>query len=180
MLRFPATPMVLVALCASALAASAGHGADTRKAQPWKNRSWLNASAPVTLESLRGRVVLLNFWVYTCGNCQRTIPSLKVFDDEFRERGLTIVGIHTPEFPPYAGEHDKGNVQKAIARYDIRYPVAQDNDNATWNLYHIQYWPSLVLIDKQGIIRYEDYGEFHVGDANHKAWEQRIAALLAE
>ena len=151
-----------------------------RAALPWRNASWLNADSPVTLESLRGRVVLLNFWVFTCGNCQRTIPSLKTFDAAFRAKGLTIIGIHTPEFPPYAGEHSKRNVQEAIERYGIRYPVAQDNDNATWNLYQIRYWPSLVLIDKRGMIRFEDYGEFHVGDDHHKEWERRIAALLAE
>jgi thiol-disulfide isomerase/thioredoxin len=151
-----------------------------RPAPAWKNRSWLNTSGPLSLADLKGRVVLLNFWVFTCYNCTNTVPSLVAFDKQYRDRGLTIVGIHTPEFPPYAGEHDKGNVAKALAKYDIRYPIAQDNDRATWDLYHIEYWPSFVLIDKQGRIRYEGYGEFHVGDEWHRTWAQRIEALLAE
>lgn len=154
--------------------------APPRAAPAWENSSWLNTNAPVTLASLKGRVVLLNFWVYTCYNCTNTVPSLVKFDTEFRDKGLTIIGIHTPEFPPYAGEHDKGNVAKALAKYDIRYPNAQDNDRATWNLYKIGFWPSFVLIDKQGRIRYEGYGEFHVGDRWHTEWQKRIETLLAE
>ncbi len=149
-------------------------------APSWKNREWLNTAAPVTLESQRGRVVLLNFWVYTCINCKRTLPSLVAFDSSYRERGLSIIGIHTPEFPPFAGEHDRGNVAKALVRHGIRYPVAQDNDNATWKLYDIHYWPSFVLIDKQGVIRERGYGEFHVGDVTHKQWAKKIEALLKE
>jgi len=154
--------------------------AESRSAPSWRNTSWLNSGQPVTLESLRGRVVLLNFWVFTCYNCTNTVPSLVDFDQKYRDRGLTIVGIHTPEFPPYAGEHDKANVAKALERHHILYPVAQDNDNATWNLYHIQYWPSFVLIDKQGQIRYEGVGEFHLKDPTYQEWDTRIQKLLAE
>ena len=151
-----------------------------RSAPAWDNTSWLNTDAPVRLEQLRGRVVLLNFWVFTCGNCTRTVPSLVEFDNRYRREGLTLIGIHTPEFPPYAGEHDKGNVAKALARYGIPYPNAQDNDRRTWDRYAIRYWPSFVLIDKRGRIRYEGAGEFHVGDPTYRSWEQRIRALLAE
>jgi thiol-disulfide isomerase/thioredoxin len=148
-------------------------------APAWANRSWLN-SAPLALGDLRGRVVLLNFWVFTCGNCTRTLPSLVRFDAVYRDRGLTLIGIHTPEFPPYAGEHDKGNVAAALRRHGVTYPIAQDNDRRTWDLYGIRYWPTFVLIDKQARIRHEGVGEFHVGDATHREWEQRIEALLAE
>lgn len=149
-------------------------------APAWSNSSWLNTDTPLTLSSLKGRVVLLNFWVFTCINCKRTLPSLVAFDHEYRSQGLTIVGIHTPEFPPYAGEHDRANVEKALVRHGITYPIAQDNDNRTWNLYGIRYWPSFVLIDKQGRIRERGYGEFRVGDATHKRWASKIEALLAE
>lgn len=151
-----------------------------RPAPAWKNSSWLNAPAPVSLASLKGRVVLLNFWVFTCYNCTNTLPSLRTLDAQYRGRGLSIIGIHTPEFPPYAGEHDKNNVAKALTKYAITYPIAQDNDRASWDLYRIQYWPSFVLIDKQGRVRYEGYGEFHVGDRWHTEWERRIKTLLAE
>ena len=154
--------------------------APVRPAPPWANRSWLNADHPLALEELRGRVVLLNFWVYSCGNCQRTVPSLVAFDREYRARGLTVIGIHTPEFPPWSGEHDRANVAQALARYGIEYPNAQDNDARTWQLYGIRYWPSLVLIDEKGMIRTESYGEFHVGDAEHEQWRRRIEQLLAE
>ncbi len=149
-------------------------------APAWSNTSWLNADAPVTLAALKGRVVLLNFWVFTCVNCTRTVPSLVLLDSLYRDPGLTIIGIHTPEFPPYAGEHDKGNVERALQRHHIRYANAQDNDNRTWNLYGIQFWPSFVLIDKQGKIRYTGAGEFHIGDRTHREWERRIQTLLAE
>lgn len=155
-------------------------GAANRPAPAWKNDSWLNTSIPITLESLKGRVTLLNFWVFTCYNCTNTVPSLVDFDHKYREKGLTLIGIHTPEFPPYGGEHDKGNVQRALQKYHIEYPIAQDNDSRTWKLFGIQYWPSFVLIDKKGNIRYEGYGEFHLNDATYKVWEQRIRELLAE
>ena len=151
-----------------------------RPAPSWHNTSWLNAEKPVTLESQRGRVVLLNFWVFTCYNCTNTVPSLVDFDSKYRDRGLTIIGIHTPEFPPYAGEHDRGNVGRALEKYHIAYPNTQDNDSRTWNLYGIRFWPSFVLIDKKGRIRYEGAGEFHLGDATYQLWDGRIRELLSE
>ena len=151
-----------------------------RPAPAWDNSSWLNAEKPVRLDQLRGRVVLLNFWVFTCGNCTRTVPSLVEFDRRFRGAGLTLVGIHTPEFPPYAGEHDKDNLARALERQEIAYPNAQDNDRRTWDRYGIRFWPSFVLIDKRGRIRYEGAGEFHLGDRTYKVWEQRIQTLLSE
>ena len=88
--------------------------------------------------------------------------------------------MHDPEFPPSGGEHDKSNVQRALLNHGITYPNAQDNDHATWNLYGIRYWPSFVLIDRKGNIRYEGYGEFHVGDKWYQQWDARIRELLAE
>jgi thiol-disulfide isomerase/thioredoxin len=156
--------------------------ATVRPAPAWANTSWLNTpeGRPVTLQSLRGRVVLLNFWTFTCWNCTGTIPSLVDYDRKYRDQGLTIIGIHRPEFPPYAGEHDRGNVAKALEQYHIAYPNAQDNDHATWDLYDIQYWPSYALIDRRGNIRFEGAGEFHVGDAWYDQWQDRIRGLLAE
>jgi thiol-disulfide isomerase/thioredoxin len=149
-------------------------------APAWQNDSWLNVENPLTLDALRGKVVLLNFWVFTCYNCTNTVPSLIDFDQRYRDRGLVLIGIHTPEFPPYAGEHDKGNVAQALRKYGIEYPVAQDNDSRTWNLYRIRFWPSFVLIDKKGNIRYEGVGEFHLNDRKYQLWDQRIRALLEE
>ena len=157
-----------------------GTGGELRPAPSWNNPSWLNADHPLTLSELRGRVVLLNFWVFTCYNCTNTVPSLVDFDRKYRGQGLTLIGIHTPEFPPYAGEHDRGNVERALRKYGIEYPNAQDNESKTWDLYGIRYWPSFVLIDKRGNIRYEGYGEFHLGDGSYRLWDGRIRELLAE
>jgi thiol-disulfide isomerase/thioredoxin len=170
------------AAAAQARSALTAERPDVRPAPPWHNTSWLNTpeGKSLTLESLRGRVVLLNFWTFTCWNCTGAVPSLVDYDRKYRDQGLTIIGIHSPEFPPYGGEHDKGNVANALRRYHIEYPNAQDNDHATWNLYDIQYWPSFVLIDKRGNIRYEGAGEFHVGDQWYREWDSRIRGLLAE
>lgn len=149
-------------------------------APAWKNSSWLNTDRPLTLDSLRGRVVLLNFWTFTCYNCTSTVPALVDLDARFRVRGLVVIGMHDPEFPPSGGEHDRANVQSALVRHGITYPNAQDNDHATWNLYGIRYWPSFVLIDRKGNIRYEGYGEFHVGDQRYQQWDARIKELIAE
>ncbi len=149
-------------------------------APDWRNTSWLNTDHPLTLSELRGRVVLLNFWVFTCYNCTNTVPSLVDFDRKYRDKGLTLIGIHTPEFPPYAGEHDRGNLERALQKYGIEYPNAQDNDTRTWDLYNIRFWPSFVLIDKRGNIRYQGYGEFHLNDGSYHTWDKRIQELLAE
>jgi cytochrome c biogenesis protein CcdA/thiol-disulfide isomerase/thioredoxin len=135
---------------------------------------WFNTAAgrPLTLASLRGRVVLVDFWTYTCINCIRTLPYLRAWDAAYRGRGLTIVGVHTPEF---AFEHDAGNVQSAIGRFGLRYPVVQDNQMGTWNAYGNQYWPADYLIDARGHVRYAAAGE---GD--YAQTETAIRALLAE
>ncbi len=149
-------------------------------APAWHNGSWLNTDHPLTLAELKGRVVLLNFWVFTCYNCTNTVPSLVDFDRKYRSQGLTLIGIHTPEFPPYAGEHDRGNLERALRKYGIEYPNAQDNDSKTWDLYGIRFWPSFVLIDKRGNVRYQGYGEFHLNDGSYRTWDARIRELLAE
>jgi thiol-disulfide isomerase/thioredoxin len=179
--------LALTTTSAAALALDSASGAKSKAALPaarpapdWHNTSWLNTDHPLTLDELRGRVVLLNFWVFTCVNCTNTVPSLVELDHQYRGRGLTIIGIHTPEFPPYAGEHDRANVARALEEHHIEYPNAQDNDSKTWNLYGIRYWPSFVLIDKRGNVRYEGAGEFHLQDRTYREWDARIRELLAE
>lgn len=162
------------------LAAASAGVTDGSPAPELGNTSWLNADHPLRLAELRGHVVLLNFWVFTCYNCTNTVPSLVEFDRRYRAKGLTLIGIHTPEFPPYSGEHAKANVARALARLHITYPNAQDNDASSWNAYGIQYWPSFVLIDKRGNIRFTGYGEFHLDDADFRTWDGRIQKLLAE
>ncbi len=138
------------------------------------NQQWFNTPGgkPLTLRSLRGRVVLVDFWTYSCINCLRTLPYLTAWDKTYRKDGLTIVGVHSPEFP---FEKDPGNVEEAIERNGIHYPVAQDNDLATWSAYGTQYWPSEYFIDARGRVRFAHYGEGEYGEK-----EQIIRELLAE
>jgi cytochrome c biogenesis protein CcdA/thiol-disulfide isomerase/thioredoxin len=132
---------------------------------------WFN-TAPLTIAGLRGRVVLLDFWTYTCINCLRTLPYLKAWDARYRQQGLTIVGVHTPEF---AFERKASNVSAAIARQGLRYPVVQDNEYGTWNAYGNQAWPAHYLVDARGRVRY-----VHLGEGSYEETEAAIRALLAE
>jgi cytochrome c biogenesis protein CcdA/thiol-disulfide isomerase/thioredoxin len=138
------------------------------------NQRWFNTPGdrPLTLRGLRGRVVLVDFWTYSCINCLRTLPYLKAWDQRYRKDGLTIVGVHSPEFP---FEKEASNVQEAIERNGIRYPVAQDNDLATWNAYGNQYWPAEYFIDARGRVRYVHFGEGSYGEK-----EKVIRQLLVE
>ena len=119
-----------------------------------------------------GRVVLIDFWTYTCINCIRTLPYLKSWDTEYRDDGLTIVGVHAPEF---AFEKDAGNVADAIGEYGISYPVVQDNELGTWSAFGNQYWPAKYLIDADGHVRY-----VHFGEGAYEETERAIRSLLAE
>jgi cytochrome c biogenesis protein CcdA/thiol-disulfide isomerase/thioredoxin len=136
--------------------------------------SWFNTDGgrPLTLRSLRGRVVLIDFWTYSCINCIRTLPALKAWDRSYRDDGLTIVGVHAPEF---TFERDADNVERAIDRNGLRYPVAQDNDFATWNAYGNRFWPAKYLIDARGRVRYT-----HFGEGEYDTTERAIRSLLAE
>jgi cytochrome c biogenesis protein CcdA/thiol-disulfide isomerase/thioredoxin len=133
--------------------------------------TWIN-SEPLTLEQLRGKVVLVDFWTYSCVNCLRTLPFLERWDAAYRSRGLVIVGVHTPEF---AFERDPSNVRQAVEQLGIEYPVALDPDYATWNAWGNQYWPAEYLIDRHGHVRYA-----HFGEGEYEQNERLIRTLLAE
>src|SRR5580698_331466 len=139
-----------------------------------ETEDWFNTPGdrPLTLPSLRGRVVLVDFWTYTCINCIRTLPYLKAWNAAYGKDGLTIVGVEAPEF---AFEKDASNVANAIGQFGLRYPVVQDNNMGTWNAYGNQYWPADYLIDAKGKVRYATFGEGDYGKT-----ETAIRALLAE
>jgi len=132
---------------------------------------WIN-SDPLTMSKLRGKVVLIDFWTYSCINCLRTLPHVKAWYRTYRDRGLVIVGVHTPEF---AFEHVAGNVKGAVQRLEVEYPVALDNGFGTWNAYRNQYWPAKYLVDRQGHLRY-----YHFGEGEYDTTEARIRTLLGE
>lgn len=133
--------------------------------------AWLNSTA-LTSESLKGKVVLIDFWTYSCINCIRTLPYVTAWHEKYHENGLVIIGVHTPEF---AFEKDQKNVAREIAKYAIRYPVALDNEYETWNAYNNQYWPAEYLFDTKGRLRYT-----HFGEGRYDETEANIRALLEE
>jgi len=138
---------------------------------------WFNLPAqadgePLKLENLRGKVVLIDFWTYSCINCQRTLPYLKDWWEKYKDQGLVIIGVHAPEFE---FEKDPQNVSQAIADFDLIYPIVQDNDFATWRAYGNRYWPAKYFIDKDGYVRFT-----HFGEGAYDESERVIQELLAE
>lgn len=132
---------------------------------------WYN-SEPLTIAQLRGNVVLVDFWTYTCINCIRTLPYLKAWHQKYKDKGLVIVGVHTPEFE---FEKNPKNVENAIKDFGLEYPIMQDNDYATWRAYANRYWPAKYLIDKAGKIRYT-----HFGEGKYDETEKVVQELLEE
>ncbi len=130
---------------------------------------WIN-SPPLTMEQLKGKVILVDFWTYSCINCIRTLPFLKNWYSKYNKDGFVVIGIHTPEFE---FEKDLGNVKDAVKRFEITYPVALDNNYGTWEAYSNSYWPAHYLIDQNGIIR-----QFHFGEGGDLETENGIRSLL--
>jgi len=133
---------------------------------------WFNPPAggqPLTLKSLRGKVVLVDFWTYTCINCIRTLPYLRSWHEKYKDKGLVIVGVHTPEFE---FEKNADNVAKAIADFKLEYPIMQDNNYATWNAYANRYWPAKYFVDKNGKIRWTHFGEGAYDES--EKWIQKL------
>ncbi len=133
--------------------------------------SWIN-SEPFTFEEQRGNVVLVDFWTYTCVNCIRTLPFLKAWHEKYADKGLVIVGVHTPEFE---FEKDRENVIEATETFGLGWPIAQDNDFKTWRAFNNRYWPAKYLVDKDGYIRYT-----HFGEGAYEETELWIRGLLEE
>jgi cytochrome c biogenesis protein CcdA/thiol-disulfide isomerase/thioredoxin len=133
--------------------------------------AWIN-SPPLTPASLRGKVVLVDFWTYSCINCLRTLPYIKAWNDKYKDSGLVIIGVHTPEFP---FEKDESNVRKAVRDLGITYPVAMDNNYAIWRNFNNEYWPADYFVDATGYIRFH-----HFGEGGYEEAEQWIRKLLAE
>lgn len=131
--------------------------------------NWQN-SAPLTLAGLRGKVVLVNFWTYGCVNCVNTLPHVTQLYAKYKDKGLVIVGVHTPEFP---FERSTSNVQAALKRHGITYPIAQDNNSATWNAWRNQYWPAQYIVDQSGHVVYS-----HAGEGAYDEIDSTVGKLL--
>ena len=130
---------------------------------------WFN-STPLSIGDLGGKVVLVDFWTYGCYNCVNTLPYVTKLYETYKDKGLVVVGIHTPEFP---FERSAGNVQAALKRHGITYPVAQDNDTATWNAWRNQYWPAQYIVDQHGNIVFS-----HAGEGQYEEIERTVRRLL--
>jgi peptide-methionine (R)-S-oxide reductase len=145
--------------------------AKAKPAPPIADGKWIN-SEPLTLDALRGRVVYVEFWTFGCYNCINTLPSVKSFDTKYRGKGLTVIGVQAPEF-----EREKvlENIVQAVNKLGIKYPVVTDNEMRTWEAYGVNAWPTIVIIDKDGRIRYR-----HVGEGAYDVQEKVIQTLLLE
>ncbi|MBV9928025.1 MAG: redoxin domain-containing protein [Acidobacteria bacterium] len=132
---------------------------------------WIN-SEPLSLKGLRGRVVLIEFWTFGCYNCRNTLPYVQSWHERFGEKGLAVIGVHSPEFDE---ERIADNLRREVASLGIRYPVLTDNDYRTWNAYGVEAWPTIFLLDRQGRIRWK-----HVGEGAYDETERQIQKLLAE
>lgn len=131
---------------------------------------WLN-SEPLTVADLKGSVVLIQFWTFACINCQRTLPYITRWHQQYAAQGLKVIGIHTPEF---AFEREVGNIEAALADHQIEYPVPIDNEFTTWRAYSNRFWPHLFLADREGTVRYD-----HIGEGAYDQTEETIRQLLA-
>jgi peptide-methionine (R)-S-oxide reductase len=146
-------------------------GNDASLAPDLVSGTWVN-SEPLSLKGLRGRVVIVDFWTFGCYNCRNTLPYLKKWDSTYRDKGLTIIGVHSPEFDE---EKNIDNLRREVSSLGIKYPVVTDNDYATWKKYGVSAWPTIFVLDRNGRIRGS-----HVGEGAYAETEQLIQKLLAE
>jgi thiol-disulfide isomerase/thioredoxin len=181
-IRSLAASASIIALCLTGSTVSGISGAAREQSAPLKMAAaqrtapnfagignWFN-SAPLNIASLRGKVVLVDFWTYGCVNCVNTLPHVTELYAKYKDRGLVVVGIHTPEFP---FEKSASNVQAALKRHGITYPVAQDNDSQTWNAYGNRYWPAQYIVDQSGKIVFQ-----HDGEGQYEQMDRIVQKLL--
>src|SRR4030095_4175195 len=146
-------------------------GSESATAPELAAGEWIN-SEPLKLKDLRGRVVLIEFWTFGCINCRNPLPFVKSWAARYHQKGLTVIGVHSPEFDE---ERDVEHLRREVTSLGIRYPVVTDNDYQTWNAYKVEAWPSIFLLDKQGQIRWT-----RVGEGDYDQAERLIQKLLAE
>lgn len=173
-----ATPLLLLTLVAAARRDD-GHRPSGVPLPPFTQsapEAWIN-SRPLTLDDLRGQVLLVDVWTYECWNCYRSFPWLKQLEARFANDAFTVVGIHSPEFEH---EHDIERVRAKVREFGLHHPVMVDNDFGYWRALGNRYWPAFYLVDKQGLVRYVFVGETHAGDSQARRIQNAIAGLLKE
>jgi thiol-disulfide isomerase/thioredoxin len=174
---FRAATIVALGVLVSRLSATEVASTAPRAPEPAAIARWINSN-PLTLEGQRGKVVVLHFWTFGCINCRHNLPYYNQWRKDFPEEQLEIVGVHTPETD---GEADEENVVAQVKQLGVTYPVAIDNDRATWQAYKNRFWPAIYLIDKSGRVRYRWDGELEYKDAGgDRKLRSYIKKLLAE
>lgn len=172
-------PALALLLAVTACARAAAPVAEVRPAPAFTHshaEDWLN-SPPLSWNDLRGQVVILDVWTFACGNCQRSLPWLHGIEQRYRDRGLRVVGVHTPELPQ---EYVRANVVRKLGELQVGGPVMLDNDYSYWTALDNRYWPAFYLVDRHGRIRGLFVGETHEGDDNARAVDAALQRLLAE
>lgn len=170
------TAIALLALSAAAQALSAEQAPNAPEFSATQTEQWVN-SPPLKLSDLQGKVVLLEFWTFGCHNCIRSIPWVKAMQERYREQGLRVIGVHTPEF---SYERSGAMVREKIRDLAIRHPVMLDNDYTYWNAMGNRYWPAFYLIDRRGRVRQAWAGEIRNGSARGREIQRAMEAILAE
>lgn len=168
--------LTLPVLLGAAVALNAADGA--RPAPPFPTRDakrWIGA--PTSWPELRGRVVLLDVWTFGCVNCVRSLPWVRDVRSRYADRGLAVIGVHTPEFET---ERERRNVEAAVAKHGLDYPHLLDTDSAYWKALRNEYWPTAYLVDRCGFLRVRHVGEVHSGEPSGRALEREIERLLDE
>jgi thiol-disulfide isomerase/thioredoxin len=172
--------VIVLCLSLSLAAVAQGGGApasdSVRVAPPFHGVGWLNTK-PLTAKELRGRVMLVEFWTFDCINCRRTMPAMKALQQMYRDSGVVIVGVHTPELDH---ERDPLAIKRAVEQYGLTYPVLLDLDGDTWTAYKNRYWPTLYVVDRRGVIRDIHIGELHQGTEEWSSLLALIATLRKE
>ncbi len=158
-------------VAATCLAMPAGAATTGSPAPAITATQWLN-SAPLQMQGLRGHVVLVEFWTRGCWNCGNVEPYIKRWQAHYRNEGLVVIGVHAPEF---AYEHDIEGLRSYLRNHQISYPIAVDNDFTTWHAWHNRAWPTLYLVDKRGVVRYQ-----RIGEGGYAQSEAMIRRLLAQ
>jgi thiol-disulfide isomerase/thioredoxin len=138
--------------------------------------SWIN-SPPLTLAGLGGKIVLIEFWTFDCINCRRSLPWISAMHERYRDQGLVVIGVHTPELPH---ERDPANVRDAVSRLGVAYPVMIDADHSYWDALDNRYWPAFYLVGATGRVEATAVGELHLDDARGERFEDEIRSLLAD
>lgn len=162
---------VLLALACIVVAQISAADSAGQQAPDIDSPVWLNGP-PQRMADLRGKVVLVEFWTYGCSNCRNVEPYIKAWHEKYAQRGVVIIGVHSPEFPY---ESDIDNVRRYVKEHAIHHAIAVDNDFSVWKSYHNRFWPAIYLIDKHGVIRYT-----HIGEGDYDKTEHQIKTLLSE